>query len=204
MDSTIIAAIIVAIAIVMAAVIGLSKFRAKSEERKKSDGNEFSPRDIERRKANEKNRKQNNGHDISAFNRLQRFIDSNWIQNFEDTQLTYPQYVQAAITDDLHSYWNESKKPENEFSNQNLAEAHLVFIRAIKAFINTVLRETTFVRPESQASVINSKAEGNRKSSNDYDERYGREVKIITNRAKGIINTYKKYVQVARNERVYR
>lgn len=200
MDSTIVAAIVVTIVIIIAAVIGLSKFRAKSEERKTSGGKKFSPIDSK----DKKNKKQDNKHDIPPFNRLQKFIDSNWIQKFEDNQLAYPQYVQVAVTDDLHSYWNESQKPENEFSNQNLAEAHLVFIKAIKAFLNTVLLDTTFVRPESKASVVNSKADGYRKSSIDYDERYDREVRNLTNKAKGIIITYKKYVQVARNESVYR
>ena len=201
MDSSIIAAIVAAIVIITAAVIGFFKFRAKSEEQEKSDGNELSPIDSERPKAN---KNLNKDRDIPAFNRLQKLIDSNWIQNFESNQLAYPQYVQVVVTDDLHSYWNESRKPENEFRNQNLAEAHLVFAKAIKSFINAVLRETAFMRPESKASVINSKAEGYRKSSNDYNERYDREVKIITNKAKGVIYAYKKYVQVARNEKVYR
>ncbi len=204
MDSTIVAAIIVAFAIIIATVIGLSKSRTRSGERKKSEGNEISLIDLDSQATKEKNKKQNNKRDIPVFNRLQKFMDSNWIQKFEETQLTYPQYVQVAITDDLHAYCNESQKAENEFSNQNLAEAHLVFIKAIKAFINAVLRETSFLRPESNASVVNSKAEGHRKSSNDYDARYDREVNIITNKAKGIINSYKRYVQVARNESVYR
>ena len=201
MDSTIVAVIATAIAVIIAAVAGLLRFRAYSEGRKKPDGNGFSDRDINRPKAD---KKQANDHDLPAFDRLQKFIDSNWIRNFEDKQLAHPQYVQVAITDDLHAYWNESKKPENAFANQNLAEAHLVFINAIKAFINTVLRETTFVRPESKSSVINSKADGYRKSSNDFNERYDREVKRITNRAKGLIITYKRYVQVAKNESVCR
>lgn len=203
MDNTIVAAIIAAIAIVIAAVIGLLKFRAKSEERKNSDGDEILLVDIVGQNANAKNKKQNNKRDIPTFNRLQQFIDSNWIQNFESNQLANPEYVQVDITDDLHSYWNETKKSENEFSNQNLAEAHLVFVKAIKAFTNTVIRDTTFLRPESKVSVINSKAERHRKSSKDYHERYDREVKNITNKAKGIINAYKKYVLVARNESVY-
>lgn len=201
MDSTIAAAIIVAIAIITAAVIGLLKFRAKSEERKKSDGNEFSPIEVEIQKAD---KKQNHDPDIPTFNRLQKLIDSTWIRNFEDKQLACPQYVQVAITDDLHSYWSESKKSVNEFSNQNLAQAHIVFNKAIKAFINTVLQETTFLRPESKVYVVNSKAERNSRSSKDYHERYDREVKKITNKAKGIIHTYKRYVQVAKHESVYR
>jgi hypothetical protein len=203
MDSTILAITITAVIILIAAAIGLLKFRTKPEKREKFDDIILSPADLESQTENKKNKKQNNVRDEPAFNRLQKFIDSNWIKNFEDNQLAYPQYVQAAITDDLHSYWNESKKAENEFSNQNLAEAHLVFIKAIKTFINTALRETTFVRPESKASVVNSKAEGRRKSSNDYDERYEREVRIISNKAKGIISAYKRYVQVAESERVY-
>ena len=201
MDSSIIAAIVAVIAMITAAVIGFFKFRAKSEEQENSDGNELSPIDSERPKAN---KNLNKDRDIPAFNRLQKIIDSNWIQNFESNQLAYPQYVQVVVTDDLHSYWNESRKPENEFRNHNLAEAHLVFMKAIKSFINAVLSETAFMRPESKASVINSKAEGYRKSSNDYNERYDREVRIITNKAKGIIYAYRRYVQVARNESVYR
>lgn len=201
MDRTIFTVIIAAITIIMAAVIGLLKFRTKSEESKKSDGNEFAL--IEREKEGQKNKKQNNDRDISVFNRLQKFIDSNWIQNFENKQLTYPQYVQAAVTDDLHTYWNESQKPEYAFLNQDLAEAHLVFIKAIKAFISTALRVTTYVRPGSNTSVINSKAEGYRKGEAEYDERYDKEVKIITRATKGIIHTYKRYVQVAGNEGVH-
>lgn len=201
MGSTIIATLVAAIVIIIAAVFGLLRFRGKSEEPKKSDGGEFSPIDLERPKAD---KKQNLDRDLPAFNRLQKLIDSNWIQNFEANQLAYPQYVQVTVTDDLHSYWNECRKPENAFSNQKLAEAHLVFVKSIRSFINTVLRETAFVRPGSNASVINSKAEGYSKSSNDYNERYDREVKIITNKAKGIINAYKRYVLIARNESVYR
>lgn len=200
MDGTIVAAIVVTIAIIIAAVKGLSKFRAKSEERKSSDGNQFSSIDSKHKK----NEKLDNEQDIPVFNRLQEIIDLNWIQKFEANQLACPQYVQVAVTDELHAYWNESRKPENAFLNSNLSEAHLVFIRAIKAFQRTVLQNTTFVRPGSNTSVINSKADGYRKSPTDYDERYDREVKNITNRARGIIITYKRYVQVARNERVYR
>jgi len=200
MDSTIVAAIVVTIAIIIAAIIGISKFRAKSEEQKRSDGNAFSPIDFK----HEKNKDQDNKRDISVFNRLQKFIDLNWIEKFEDNQLAYPQYVQVAATDDLNAYLNESHKFENAFSNPNLAEAHLVFTKAIKAFQSTVIRDTTFVRPGSKATVVNSKADGHRNSSIDYDERYDREVKNIASRAKDIINTYKRYVQVARNGRVYR
>ncbi len=197
MDSTI-TIIIAAITIIIAVVIGLLKFRPKSEKPEKSADNEFVLIGL-----GTENNKKNRKHDKSVFNRLQIFIDSNWIRNFECNQLAYPQYVQVAITDDLHAYSNESRKSENEFSSQTLAEAHRVFIEAIKAFINTVLQETTFVRPESNASVINSKAEGNRKGSQDYDKRYDREVKIITRKAKGIINAYKRYVQTAGDEGVY-
>ncbi len=200
MDSTIVAAIVGTIAIIIASVIGLSKFRAKSEERKTPDGNQFLPIDSK----HGKNKKPDNKRDLPVFNRLQEIIDLNWIQKFEDNQLAYPQYVQVTVTDELHDYWNESKKPENAFSNPNLAEAHLIFIKAIKAFQRTVIQNTRFVRPGSNASVVNSKADGYRKSSIDYDEMYEREVKNITNRARGVINTYKRYVQVARNESVYR
>lgn len=200
MNSTIISAIILTIAIIIAAVIGLLKFRPKSEEPKKSDGNEFVPIEMEREKADVK---QNYDRDISAFNRLQRFIDSNWIQNFEHNQLTYPQYVKIAVTDDLHSYLNESEKPENEFLNKHLAEEHLEFINKIKAFISAALQETTLVRPESKTTVVNSKAETYKKWSKDYDKKYDREVKIITQKAEGIIHAYKRYVQVARHESVY-
>lgn len=200
MNSTIIAVIISAIAIIIAAVIGFLKFRPKSEEPKKSDGNEFTPIEIEREKEDEK---QNNDRDIFAFNRLQKFIDSNWILNFKYKQLTYPQYVQVAVTDDLHSYLNESEKPENEFLNKDLAEAHLLLIKEMKDFISAALRETTLVRPGSKTTVVNSKAEAYKKWSKDYDKRYDREVKIITHKAGSIIHAYNRYVQVARNERVY-
>lgn len=200
MNSTIIAAIISAIAIIIAAVIGLLKFRPKSEEPKKSDGNEFVPIEIEREK---EDKKQNKVHDISAFNRLQRFIDSNWIQNFKNNQLAHPQYVQVAVTDDLHSYLNESEKPENEFLNKHLSEEHIGFIKEIKAFISAALQETTLVRPESKTAVVNAKAEAYKKWSKDYDKNYDREVKIIAKKAEGIIHAYKRYVQVARNESVY-
>ena len=200
MDNIIFAAIVVTIAIMIAAVIGLSKFRVKSEERKTPDDNQFSPVDS----THEKKKKSDNNRDIPVFNRLQEMIDLNWITTFEDNQLAYPQYVQAAVTDLLHDYWNESRKPENAFSSPNLAEAHLIFIKAIKAFQRTVIQNTRFVRPGSNASVVNSKADGYRKSSIDYGEMYEREVKNITNRARGIIITYKRYVQVARNESVYR
>lgn len=200
MNSTIIAAVIPAIAIIIAAVIGLLKFRPKSEEPKKSDGNEFAAIKIERGKEDEK---QYNDHDISAFNRLQKLIDSNWIQNFKYNQLTYPQYVQVAVTDDLYSYLNASEKPENGFLNKHLAEEHLVFIKEIKAFISAALQETTLVRPESKTTVVNSKAEAYKKWSKDYDKKYDREVKIITNKAEGIIHAYERYVQAARNESVY-
>ena len=203
MDSTVITTIFSAIAIIIAAVFGFLKFRPKSKEPKTSDGNEFAPLKIEKEKADEKKKTQDNDPDISSFNRLQKFIDLNWIYNFEYSQLTEPRYVQEAVTDDLHLYWNESQKPENTFFNQKLAEAHLVFIKAIKAFISTALRVTTYVRPGSNTSVINSKAEGYRKGAAEYDERYDKEVKIITRAAKGIIHTYKKYVQVARNEGVH-
>lgn len=198
MNSTIIAAIISAI-VIITAVIGLLKFRSKSEEPKKSDSNEFAPIEIERGKEVEK---QNNDHDISAFNRLQRFIDSTWIQNFKDNQLTYPQYVKVAVTDDFHSYLNESEKPENEFLNKKLAEEHLVLIKEIKAFIGAALQETTLVRPGSNTTVVNSKAESYKKWSKDYDERYDREVKSITHKAEGVIHAYIRYVQAAKNERV--
>lgn len=200
MNSTFVAVIAAAIAIIIAAVIGLSKFRARSEERESSAGDEFSPVASK----HGKNKKQDNKRDIPAFNRLQKLIDLNWVQKFEDNQLTYPQYVQVAVTDDLHSYWNESQKPENAFSNQNLAEAHLGLLKAIKAFQDTVLRDTTFVRPDSKASVVNSKADGHRNSSIDYIERYDREVKNITSKAKGIVKSYQRYVQTARNESVCR
>jgi hypothetical protein len=200
MDSTIVAAVVVTIAIIIAAVIGLSKFRAKSEERKTSDDNQFSPIDS----THEKNKKPDNKRDIPVFNRLQEIIDLNWIRKFEDNQLASPQYVQVAVTDLLHDYWNESQKPENAFSNSNLAEAHLFFVKAIKAFQRTVVQNTTYVRPGSNTSVVNSKADGYRKSALDYGEMYDREVKKITNGARGIIITYKRYVQVARNESVYR
>lgn len=202
MDSTAIT-IISAIVIILAAVFGFLQFRLKSKEAQKSGGNDFSPIKIERKKADEKNEKPIINRDISSFNRLQKFIDLNWIRNFEYNQLAHPQYVQEAVTDDLHLYWNESQKPENEFSNQKIAEAHLLFIKAIKAFIRTVIQETTFVRPDSKASVINSKAEGNRSKTKDYDERYDREVKIITHKAESIINAYKRYIQVAKNQSVY-
>jgi hypothetical protein len=200
MDSTIVAAIVVTIALIIATVIGSSKSRSKSEEWKSSDGNQFSFIDSKPIK----NEKLDNNQDIPVFSRLQEIIDLNWIQKFEANQLAYPQYVQVAVTDELHAYWDESQKPENAFLNSNLAEAHFVFIKAIKAFQRTVIQNTTFVRPESNTSVVNSKADGHRKSSLDYDERYDREVKNITNRARGIIISYKRYVQVARNERVYR
>lgn len=203
MESTIFVVILVAVIIIIAVFNGFFKFRTKSEEREASDDIVISPADLEIQIENEEKKTQNNDRDKPAFNRLQQFIDSNWIRNFEDNQLSYPQYVQVAVTDDLHSYWNESKKPENKFSNQSLAEAHLMFMKAIKAFINTVLRETTFVRPESKASVVNSKAQGRRELSNDYDEKYEREVRAVANKAKGIISAYKRYVQVARRERVY-
>ena len=200
MDSTIVAAGFITIALIIATVVGLSKFRAKSEERKSPDGNQFSPIDS----THDKNKKLDNKRDIPVFNRLQEIIDLSWIQKFEANQLAYPQYVKVAVTDELHAYWNESQKPENAFSNSNLGEAHLVFIKAIKAFQRTVIQNTSFVRPGSNTSVVNSKADGHRKSALDYDERYDREVKNITNRARLIINTYKRYVQVARNESVCR
>jgi len=203
MDRTIITNVISAIAIILAAIFGFLKFRSKSKEPKKSDTNEFAYRKIETEKTDEKNANQNNDRNISAFNRLQKCIDLNWIQNFEYNQLTEPQYVREAVTDDLHLYWNESKKPENAFFNQKLAEAHLVFVKAIKSFLRAVIQETTFVRPESKVSVINSKAEGHRIWLKDYDERFDREVKIIIRKTEGIINAYKRYVQVARSEGVY-
>jgi len=204
MNRIIITNVISAIAIILAAIFGFFKFRPKSKEPKQSDNNEFASIKIESEKADENNANQNNDCNISAFNRLQKCIDLNWIQNFEYNQLTKPQYVQEAVTDDLHLYWNESKKPENAFFNQKLAEAHLLFIKAIKAFLRAVIQETTFVRPESKVSVINSKAEGHRIWLKDYDERFDREVKIITRKTEGIINAYKRYVQVARSEGVYR
>ena len=200
MDGTFILAIVVAIAITLAVVIGLLNYRQSSRETNESDGIGFVA--LERTKSDKRKKKPNNDQDKSAFNRLQKLIDSNWIQNFENNQLSYPQYVQVAIMDDLHSYLNESQKTENEFLIQDLAEAHLLYLKAIKSFIKTVLRETTFVRPDSKASVVNAKAEGPRKWSNDFDQRYDREVKIITRKAKGIINTYQKYVQVASDESV--
>lgn len=200
MNSTLISAIISTIAIIMAAVIGLLKFRPKSEEPHKSDGNEFVPIEMETGKGDVK---QNYDRDISAFNRLQKIIDSNWIQNFKHNQLTYPEYVKVAVTDDLHSYLNESKKPENAFLNKHISEEHIEFINKIKAFISAALQVTTLVRPESKTTVVNSKAETYKKWSKDYDERYDREVKIITQKAKGIIQAYKRYVQAARNESVY-
>lgn len=200
MSGTTIIAIVAAMAIIAAVVIGRLKFRHPSQDAKDYSGNGFEA--SERTKRNKKDKQPDNGRDISAFNRLQQLIDANWIRNFENNQLAYPQYVQVAVMDDLHAYLNESRKTENEFLIQDLAEAHNVYIKSIKSFINTVLRETTFVRPESKASVVNSKAEGRRKWSNDYDQRYDREVKIIGHKAKGIINAYKKYVQVAINESV--
>lgn len=203
MDGTAITTIFSAIAIIIAAVFGFLKFRPKSKEPKKSDGNTVAPLKFDRKKADEKNEKPIINPDSSSFNRLQKLIDSNWIRNFEFIQLTKPEYVQEAVTDYLHLYWIESLKPENEYLNQKLAQAHLVFIKAIKAFIRAVIKETTFVRPESKVSVINSKAEGYRNRPKDFNERYDREVKIISRKAEGIINAYKRYVLVARNERVY-
>lgn len=201
MDSIIIAAILAAVVIIIAAVIALIKFRTNSEEPKKPDGKKAAPIEKEREKG-KKDEKKNNDPDFPAFNRLQKMIDSNWIQNFEYKQLTYPQFVQVSVTDDLHSYLNESEKSENKFFNHKLSEAHLVFIKAIKAFISATLRETMFVRPESKASVIRTKAEGYKKWSKDYDKSYDREVKIITYRTKAIINAYKRFVRVARNKMV--
>jgi hypothetical protein len=74
--------------------------------------------------------------DISAFQRLQEIINSDWIQDFEYVQLNIPQYVRKEIRRNLMDYCYASDKPENEFPNKNIIDIHNEFIKSISLFLD--------------------------------------------------------------------
>lgn len=143
-----------------------------------------------------------NSLDLAAFNRLQVFINSNWIQDFEFIQLNYPQYVRKYIRDNLIDYLYESEKAENEFFNKEILLSHNKFISSITAFLKDIATITKFDHPDDEALTIRTKTV--KKWIDDYDERYEREVNIIIDRAENIIENYKNFIRICRFEGIFK
>jgi hypothetical protein len=187
MDPTIVAALITAFAGIVAAFIGLLRRRSKDAK----DSSSADGPGVFEEKANQSEKhaipKEEIPLDVTAFERLQKIINSDWIQNFEINQLTSPQYVYKATKSALRDYIYESEKPENEFINEKVADAHNEFVVSIHQFLVNTARVTVPVDGNSEISVIITKAEGQKRWIKEYAQKYDDEVKIITDSTEAII-----------------
>jgi hypothetical protein len=139
--------------------------------------------------------------DISAFQRLQEIINSDWIRDFDYVQLNIPQYVRKEIRDNLIDYCYASDKPENEFFNKNIIDIHNKFIHSINLFLNGISEVTTSRNYSDDALIIKAKASD---WIADYDKQYNREIKIITDRGESIIEAYRNFIRVCRQEGIFK
>lgn len=139
--------------------------------------------------------------DLSAFQRLQEIINSDWIRDFDYVQLNIPQYVRKEIRGNLIDYCYASDKPENEFFNEKIINIHNKFIKSIKSFLNGIAEVTISRDYNDDALIIKAKASG---WITDYDKQYDREVKIITGRGESIIQAYRNFIRVCRQEGIFK
>ena len=204
MDSTIIAALIAAVAIIVAAIIGKIKGRSKGT---KSSSSSAEAKVFEQ-KAHQGERhailKDKIALDVAAFERLQKIVDSDWIQNFDYRQLTYPQYVRKETRNRLSDYVYESEKTENEFFNKQVADVHNELVKSIHSFLVDTAQVTVPAGSDSEEYVIITKAEGQKRQIEDYDQKYDKEVAVILDRAKGMIEKYKTFVRISRQEGIFK
>ncbi len=142
--------------------------------------------------------------DLAAFNRLQKIINTNWMQDFEYAQLNEPQYVRKAIRDHLIDYTYAAEKPENEFINQKVLQLHNEFLKSIMSFLKDIAVVTAYSDYQKDALVIRTKLDGQTRWIKDYDKNYRKEVEIIENRAESIIDNYKKFIRICRLEGVFK
>ncbi len=141
--------------------------------------------------------------DIAAFKRMQSIINSGWIQNFEYSQLNSPQYVRKDIRDKFMEYTIHSAKPENEFINDSILDAHNNLLVSINSYLDVIALNTTSIDGKEDWLITSTKAEGMREWVDDYNKRYKEEVDEIYSKTETILEKYRKFIRICRKERLF-
>jgi len=132
---------------------------------------------------------------ITAFDAI---INSDWMANWQETQLTYPQYVRRNVLDSIQQYDFEAGKPENVFYDTELETAHRAFVRAMQNYLSVSARERVPDRVSANTYVISMKQLGGDQWFDDYDERYEKQISAITHAVERAWDAWGTYVRLAK------
>ncbi|NRD67993.1 hypothetical protein HRD49_40310 [Corallococcus exiguus] len=135
--------------------------------------------------------------DLAAAARLWALISSEWLLDWVNFRLNYPQYEDKETLNVFASYVNLTHLPENHFIDEVLSARHEQVIGAVNRYRSVSARERI---PDANTDqyVISAKANAERFGHKENDRNYERQVAAVEESVETVKEAWGAYVQELR------